>query len=194
MVEEAWGKLVFPKDNFFSEAFRGIEGSSHLWLIFEFDQVSAEASHPLVRPPRYENKVKLGVFATRSPHRPNRLGLSLVKYDRLDLTDREVILWVKGVDLVNGTPILDIKPYLPYVDSVVARSPFTEGPVVHAVRWDCERVEEASLIEKVVALDPRPNQERGSNDAEFGMSVAGFNVRFRFSVDHFKIVAVTRLP
>ncbi len=194
LVEEAWGKLAFPKDDFFSEAFRGIENSSHLWLIFEFDQIPAGPVNGLVRPPRFENKLKLGVFATRSPHRPNRLGLSLVKFDRLEVTEREVILWVRGVDLVNGTPILDIKPYVPYADSVEARSPFLEAPTVYQVRWECESVEEADLIEKVIALDPRPNQGRGSNDAEFGMSVAGLNVRFRFSVDHFKIIAVTRLP
>jgi tRNA-Thr(GGU) m(6)t(6)A37 methyltransferase TsaA len=194
LVGEAWGKLAFPKDDFFCEAFRGIDGSSHLWLIFEFDQVPAGPVNGLVRPPRFENKQKLGVFATRSPHRPNRLGLSLVRFDRLEVTDREVILWVSGVDIVTGTPILDIKPYVPYADSVAARTPFTEAPARYEVRWACEKVAAASLIEKVIGLDPRPNHERGAADDEYGVSVAGFNVRFRFLVDHFEIVAVTRLP
>lgn len=186
LIEEASGKMTFPKTDFYMEAFRGIEESSHLWLIFEFHLVEGPFNG-LVRPPRFENKKKMGVYATRSPHRPNRLGLSVVKFDRLEILDREVVLWVKGVDLVSGTPVFDIKPYVPYVDSVNARSPFDERPVFYPVKWECEKVKEWELIEKVIALDPRPGQDKESGE-EYGVSIAGWNVRFKFAVDHFEIL------
>src|SRR5690606_32248607 len=112
----------------------------------------------LVRPPRFSNKKKLGVFATRSPHRPNRLGLSVVEFQNLEVTSSEIILHVKGVDLVSGTPILDIKPYVPYADKIDhAQAPnFNEAPEKKAVIWQCEKPFHAGLIEEVIALDPRP--------------------------------------
>jgi tRNA (adenine37-N6)-methyltransferase len=173
LVEEAWGRMVFPKNDFYSEAFRGVEDCSHLWLIFEFHLV--EGVSALVRPPRYEGKRKLGVFATRSPHRPNRLGLSVVRFEKLEITD-VVTLHVSGVDLVSGTPIFDIKPYVPYVDSIRATSIF-ERPVTRSVLWNCQRPEEAPLIEKVIGLDPRPGHDKSAD--EFAISIAGLNVRFR---------------
>jgi tRNA (adenine37-N6)-methyltransferase len=187
LIEEARGKMSFPKTDFYMEAFRGIEESSHLWLIFEFHEV-AGPFNGLVRPPRFLNKKKMGVYATRSPHRPNRLGLSVVKFDRLEMTDQEVILWVKGVDLVSGTPIFDIKPYVPYVDAIEAVSPFVEKPHFYPVIWMCEKVAESELIEKVIALDPRPAQDKNS-DEEYGVSIAGWNVRFQFKENRFEIIS-----
>ena len=192
LVPEAWGKMVFLKDDFFLEAFRGIEKSSHLWLIFQFHLIPDGSFSGLVRPPRFDNKQKLGVYATRSPHRPNRLGLSLVMFDRLEILSRNVVLWVKGVDLVSGTPIFDIKPYVPYVETAEVKSPFFDAPYIFPVIWKCERNESHVLIEKVIALDPRPAQDRNSTE-EYGVSIAGFNVRFRFLVDHFEIVSSIRL-
>lgn len=188
LVKDAWGKMSFPKNDFFVEAFRGIEASSHLWLIFSFHQIPDGPFNGLVRPPRFENKMKMGVYATRSPHRPNRLGLSLVQFDRLEILPNEVVLWVKGVDLVDGTPIYDIKPYVPYVDSVEARSPFNEAPKIYPVKWNCEKVPEATLIEQVIALDPRPAQDKESAE-EYGVSIAGYNIRFKFLKDHFEIIS-----
>lgn len=195
LVKEAWGKLTFPKNDFFSEAFRGIESSSHLWLIFEFHKISDESFNGLVRPPRFEGKKKLGVYATRSPHRPNRIGLSVVEFDRLEIRDNEIVLWVRGVDLVSGTPILDIKPYVPYSDRINAAvsADFDEIPAALPVIWKCQiDANVKSLIEKVIALDPRPGMDKSSEE-EFGVSIAGFNVRFKFSVDHFEIVSAIRL-
>jgi len=189
LIEEAWGVMSFPKNDFFMEAFRGIEESSHLWLIFEFHQVTGPFNG-LVRPPRFENKKKMGVYATRSPHRPNRLGLSLVKFDRLEIQD-EIKLWVSGVDLVSGTPIFDIKPYLPYADSIEAKTPF-ELPATLPVTWKCEAPAQKNLIEKVVALDPRPSFDKSSME-EFGVSIAGFNVRFKSLGDHFEIISVVSI-
>lgn len=196
LIDEAVGKLVFPKNDFYSEAFRGLESFSHLWLIFEFSEVP-EANHPaLVYPPRFEGKTKLGVYATRSPHRPNRIGLSVVKFDRLEVKGAEVILWVRGVDLLDGTPILDIKPYVPYCDSVPdARADlFSTPPSFLPVIWISVfpgSVELKALVEKVVGLDPRPSQDKSSLDS-FGVSVGGYNVRFRFEGNGFEIFEVTR--
>lgn len=180
LIPEAFGRMSFPKNDFFSEAFRGVESSTHLWLIFEFHQVSDGPFNGLVRPPRFDSKRKLGVYATRSPHRPNRLGLSVVKFERLEILPQEIVLWVSGVDLVDGTPIYDIKPYVPYVDRVAeARAlDFPAPPERLPVRWACEAPAEKTLIEKVVALDPRPGHEK-DHEEEFGVSIAGLNVRFR---------------
>jgi hypothetical protein len=133
----------------------------------------------------------MGVYATRSPHRPNRLGLSVVKFEKIETSSREVVLTVSGVDLLDGTPIFDIKPYVPYSDSIAAISPFHEKPFFKSVVWLCERVDEGDLIEKVIALDPRPGHDKSSNE-EYGVSLAGYNVRFRFLVDHFEVISVVR--
>jgi tRNA-Thr(GGU) m(6)t(6)A37 methyltransferase TsaA len=192
LVSEAWGRMVFPKNDFFTEAFRGIEEVSHLWLVFSFHQAIDEGAKALVRLPRFGGKEKRGVFASRSPHRPNHLGLSVVKFERLELTTTEVILHVSGVDLVDGTPIFDIKPYLPYVDCLTeARAPEYEKPTFKKVDWlvDFEG-EEKGLIEKVVALDPRP--PTGQFD-EFGVSVAGYNVRFRARGEAMEITLLEKI-
>lgn len=189
LIEEAWGRMRFPKNDFFMEAFRGIEESSHLWLIFEFHLVQGPFNG-LVRPPRFDNKKKMGVYATRSPHRLNRLGLSVVKFLRCEILDTEIVLTVEGVDMVNGTPIFDIKPYVPYTDQVQARSPFTL-PESTQVKWLCHPPIEKALIEKVISLDPRPGQDKDSFE-EYGVSLAGYNVRFKFSLGYFEIISAVR--
>lgn len=194
LAQSAWGKMSFPRTDFFNEAFRGIESSTHLWLIFEFHQVLDEPVKALVRPPRLGGKEKLGVFATRSPHRPNHLGLSVVEFDRLEVLAEEIILWVKGVDVVSGTPIFDIKPYVPYADALPgARSTlFTHPPQLQMVRWQCEFAgAERSLIEQVIALDPRPAHQKESSE-EYGMSLAGFNVRFKMMDEALVILQVSK--
>ena len=196
LIHEAWGKMTFPKSDFFTEAFRGIDKSSHLWLIFEFHQVSESNIKALVRPPRFNGKEKWGVFATRSPHRPNRLGLSVVKFEKLVVGANEIELWVSGVDLVSGTPILDIKPYVPYVDRVdSAKSEVFNGPGMTLVIWKIEAVlslQEKSLIEKVVGLDPRPGHEK-KNQEDYGISVGGFNIKFRMENGAFEIFECTKV-
>lgn len=194
LIHEAWGKLSFPKNDFYAEAFRGIETNSHLWLIFEFHLIATDPINALVRPPRFSGKDKLGVFATRSPHRPNRLGLSVVKFDHLEMSDKEVHLWVSGVDLVNGTPILDIKPYVPYVDSVPVASAqmFIEAPPTNPVIWSCSHElsdDIKQLIEKVIGLDPRPGHQK-EDLSEYGVSIAGHNVRFKKDGSGFVILEV----
>ncbi len=194
LVEEAIGEMVFPKNDFYAEAFRGIESFSHLWLIFEFHQVDSESVQALVRPPRFEGKMKLGVFATRSPHRPNRLGLSVVKFVRLEEKKESIHLYVSGVDLVNGTPILDIKPYVPYADSIAAEAPlFDSAPGRNLVFWSCRNdlsEEEKLLIEQTVSLDPRPGHQKNET-ASYGLTLNNLNIRFQKTDSGFEIFEIT---
>ena len=192
LIKEAVGVMTFPKNDFYNEAFRGIEQSSHLWLLFEFHLISGDSFNGLVRPPRFENKKKMGVYATRSPHRPNRIGMSLVEFGSLDVFKNEIVLSVRGVDLVDGTPILDIKPYLPYTDAVVAHSPFLDAPTFVPVEWLCEAVVEKELIEKVIGLDPRPAQDKASS-ALYGLTIVDYNIQFRFVHTHFEIVSADKI-
>lgn len=192
LVEEAVGEMVFPKNDFFAEAFRGIETFSHLWLIFQFHEVKEESVQALVRPPRFEGKMKLGVFATRSPHRPNRLGLSAVKFLKLEERSDAIHLFVSGVDLVDGTPIIDIKPYIPYADSVSATATlFSSVPERTNVIWKCEPPAEKNLIENIIGLDPRPGHQK-NDPSEYGVTIGGVNVRFRSGEDALEIFEVKR--
>ena len=192
LIPEAMGIMRFPKNDFYMEAFRGIEGFSHLWLIFSFHQAMEEGFKALVRPPRFLGKEKWGVFASRSPHRPNHLGMSVVKFVSLEIKANEVVLKVSGVDLVSGTPILDIKPYIAYTDSVAdaVSGAFQEKPEFKKVVWACAEVAEKVLIEKVIGLDPRPGFDQ---EDEFGVSVAGYNVRFKFVENEFVIISALKI-
>ena len=194
LIPEALGKMEFPKNDFFMEAFRGIEGFSHLWLIFSFHEVIHEGYKALVRPPRFLGKEKWGVFATRSPHRPNHLGLSVVKFKNIDYGINKITLIVEGVDLVSGTPILDIKPYIAYTDSYSEAlcGPFQSRPDFKPVEWKIEpQIDQTTkiLIEKVIGLDPRSGLDQAES---FGVSIAGYNVRFKFEDDVFQIEAMTK--
>ncbi len=179
------------------EAFRGLEGFSHLVLSFVFheSQCSGRDWQPMVRPPRLGGNVRVGVFASRSPCRPNPLGISVVELESLECKDGRISLLLKGVDLLDQTPVLDIKPYVPYADCVPeARGGYAgEKPrAVMAVRFDksalvkcrhCERQGYPgleALIVRLLALDPRPAYH-GADDSErvFGMKLLDFDVRWR---------------
>ena len=194
LVLEALGKMEFEKNDFFMEAFRGIEQFSHLWLIFSFHEVLSEGFKALVRPPRFLGKEKWGVFASRSPHRPNHLGLSVVKFKSIEIGASKITLWVEGVDLVSGTPILDIKPYIAYSDAhpEAVSGPFQKRPEWKKVRWIIPiEIDESTkvLIEKVIGLDPRPSFDQHE---AFGVSVAGWNVLFRSVEDEFEIFELVK--
>ena len=117
LIPELKGKIVFEPEYRSMDALRGLEEFSHLWLIWQFSKAVRETWSPLVRPPRLGGNEKMGVFATRSPFRPNALGLSCVELEKVEV-DRDLgpVIHVRGVDLIDGTPIFDIKPYLPYAD------------------------------------------------------------------------------
>jgi tRNA (adenine37-N6)-methyltransferase len=180
LAANAWGVIEFEPAYRRTEAVRGIEDFSHLWLITRFHLVEEEPDTLTVRPPRLGGNVRLGVFATRSPFRPNRMGLTVVKLDRVEWEGEAAPrLFVSGVDLVDGTPVLDIKPYVPYADAIPeARSDFAvDGPRRVAVVWDCQTpTEEARLIiEQSLALQPQPAYH---DDAarEYATEIAGWRV------------------
>lgn len=196
----AWGELVFNESYRSREAVRGLEGFSHLWLIFGFHQTSEGGWRPTVRPPRLGGEERVGVFASRSTYRPNGLGLSVVRLEGIDFerTDGPV-LRLGGVDLVDGTPVFDIKPYLAYSDSIPdALSGYApDRPDALSVEIDStvEKVfstlperTKAILIE-VLALDPRPavNKEEGR---VHGAALCGMNVRFQITAGICRILEI----
>ena len=190
IVESARGRIVFS-DEVDDEACRGLEEFSHLWLVFLFDQVDEEEARWLVRPPRLGGNEKKGVFATRSPFRPNRIGLSLVKFESIG----EGSLEVSGLDLVDGTPILDVKPYLPYVESVPdAKGGFAEtAPVRMEVVFQFDDLEggDRRLISEALSLDPRPAYH---DDPEriYGCLLAGYEVKWRAEEGKIKVLSEAR--
>ncbi|MEC9482029.1 MAG: tRNA (N6-threonylcarbamoyladenosine(37)-N6)-methyltransferase TrmO [Halomonas sp.] len=179
--------LLPPYDD--SHAVRGLEQVSHLWLTFVFHR-SPERWTALVRPPRLGGNAKVGVFATRSTHRPNRLGLSLVALERIE-TDNGVRLHLRGHDLVDGTPVLDIKPYLPWAEALPeAQAGFApEAPPQYPVRFTpaasavLGRHQDGAslrkLIEQVLAQDPRPAYRRSAESRTYGVPLRDVDVRFR---------------
>lgn len=170
---------------FTEDCVRGLEGFDYIWVQFIFHDAIAEGWAQLVRPPRLGGKRKAGVFATRSPHRPNHLGLSLLKLNKIE-TQGGVRLWCSGADLLDGTPIVDIKPYIPFVEAHAdAKSGFaTEAPIKLAVQWLPESgVNELSedlrlLIEQSIAQDPRPAYQ-DIPERIYVMRIANRDVHFR---------------
>lgn len=185
------------------DAFRGLESASHLWLTFQFHQAVRAEWRPVVRPPRLGGNRKIGVFASRSPFRPNSLGLSAVRNRGLVRKQGKLVLQISDHDLIEGTPILDIKPYLPFADAVsgahlgwAEEAPVERLPVVflpEAQQQLGELCAEnslqkypdfAALIEDVVSYDPRPSFRRGREEERiYGAHLYNVNVRFRFVTD-----------
>ena len=189
LVDALRATVVFEPEYRNPDALRGLEGFSHIWLIWQFSQAVREKWSPTVRPPRLGGNERLGVFATRSPYRPNALGLSSVGLEGVEL-DPELgpVLYVSGADLMDGTPIYDIKPYAPYADAhPEARGGFTDQVPRRRLAVDCppellDKVPEgkrAALL-GVLAEDPRPAYQ---NDPErvYAMAFAGLDVKFRVS-------------
>ena len=192
----AHAELIIESPYDREDAFRGLESATHLWLTFQFHEAVRAEWRPVVRPPRLGGNRKVGVFASRSPFRPNSLGLSVVRNRGLTRKEGRLILNISDHDLIDGTPILDIKPYLPFSDAVPdaslgwADSPPTERiPVVF--REEADRQLQAlpadaypdlrNLIEDVVSYDPRPSFRRGRDEERiYGAHLYDLNVRFRF--------------
>ncbi|MDA7888584.1 tRNA (N6-threonylcarbamoyladenosine(37)-N6)-methyltransferase TrmO [Akkermansiaceae bacterium] len=190
IVSSARGRVVFS-DEVDAEACRGLEEFSHLWLLFLFDQVDEEETRWLVRPPRLGGNEKKGVFATRSPFRPNRIGLSLVKFEAIG----DGFLEVSGLDLVDGTPILDVKPYLPFVESVPdARGGFAEtAPARLEVDFKTDSPNEAdrTLISEALSVDPRPAYHDDPGRI-YGCLLAGFEVKWRVAGGRIEVLSAER--
>jgi tRNA-Thr(GGU) m(6)t(6)A37 methyltransferase TsaA len=200
LVDEAWGELVFEPGFRNVDAVRGLEGFSHVWLVFVFHQAIRNGRDdwkPTVRPPRLGGNEKVGVFASRSPFRPNPIGLSCVRLHDVDLDhENGPVLKLGGVDLVDGTPILDIKPYIPYSDSLPeADGGFAQGPPnISEIKWlptvnDGLSDETRILIENTLSLDPRPAYQRGNSDREYGCLIDGWNTRWQIKDDQIVIIS-----
>ena len=187
LVEEVISRIVFLPEYRVSEALRGLKDFSHLWLIWGFHEAHREGWSPTVRPPRLGGNTRVGVFATRSPYRPNGLGLSCVRLAGVEKTpDRGDTLLVAGADLMNGTPIYDIKPYLPSADShPEAAGGFTdlrEKRRVEVALPEAEArklsTEDRAALQKVLAEDPRPAYQEDP-DRIYAFEFANRTVRFR---------------
>ena len=189
LVDELSATIVFEPEYRNADALRGLEDFSHIWLIWAFHHAARDTWSPTVRPPRLGGNARMGVFATRSPFRPNPIGLSSVKLDRVEVTaDLGPVIHVRGADLVDGTPIFDIKPYIPYADAHPdAAGGFASAPAGETL----EVVIPPELLEKipesrrealrgVLAQDPRPHYQNDP-DRIYGFGFAGMEVKF--SVD-----------
>jgi tRNA (adenine37-N6)-methyltransferase len=196
-------ELFPPFDD--AEAFRGIEGFSHIWLFWHFHAIRTDGSwQATVRPPRLGGNRRIGVFASRSPYRPNPVGLSAVRLIRVSKEGGGLKLHVQGLDLIDGTPILDIKPYLPYTDAIQASGGYaSEAPSMRPVSFAPEiagRLEVLrqngypglkELIANILGLDPRPAYK--TDKREYGMRLYDLDVLWRVDEDEF-IVTDIRLP
>lgn len=198
LVKESKGKILFEKEYNVPEAFRGLEDFSHIWVLWQFSEAIREDWSPTVRPPLLGGNKRMGVFATRSPFRPNSVGLSALRLDRVEINSTEgVVLYVSGADLLNGTPIYDIKPYLPYADSIPdAVGGFTENLTERRLEVDfpadlLDKVNEdkRNTLISVLAADPRPSYQNDP-EREYGMRFAEYEVKFRVEGKLLKVIAV----
>ena len=196
LVEELRAVVEFEREFRAPEAFRGLEGFSHLWLLWHFTQ--SQGWSPTVRPPRLGGNQRVGVFATRSPFRPNPIGLSCVKIDRVEQhPELGPVIHVLGADLLDGTPILDLKPYLPYADAhPEAAGGFTDGYQGYRLEVNfppellaAVPLENREALQGVLAQDPRPSYQADPQRV-YGMAFGGQNIRFTVAEGVLTVVAV----
>ena len=200
LVPELTARIVFAPEYRDPNALVGLDGYSHLWLIWQFSTVAAEYAagkswRPTVRPPRLGGNARRGVFATRSPYRPNALGLSCVELAGIENGD----ILVKGADLLDGTPIFDIKPYLPYVDAhPEARGGFTEQTASYALKVNCPQPlldklpkEKQAALLGVLKNDPRPAYQHDPDRID-AMDFGGYRVQFRVSETSLTVIDIQK--
>ena len=201
LVDELEAKIIFEPQYRIPEAFRGLEGYSHVWLLWQFSECAEKDWSPTVRPPRLGGNKRMGVFASRSPFRPNSIGLSCVKLIKIEETaDFGTVLTVSGADLLDGTPIIDVKPYLPYVDSHPEAS---GGFALQEKEGSLDVVFPSELLSvipeskqealrAVLKQDPRPQYQ---NDSEriYGLGFAGYDVRFKVNENLLTVVEVEKI-
>lgn len=200
LVKELTGRIIFEPEYRNADSLRGIEDYDYLWLLWKFEDVEREKWSPTVRPPRLGGATHMGVFATRSPFRPNPIGLSSVKLEKVEQTEEGKVLVVSGVDLRDYTPIYDIKPYLPYVDShPQARGGFAAERADYelAVEFPDELLmrlpkEKQQAIVEVLKQDPRPAYHE-DEERKYGVSFAGFDVRFIVKKGVLTVIEVEKL-
>ena len=201
LVRELRSTIVFEPEYRNPDALRGLEGFSHLWIIWQFSEAVRTGWSPTVRPPRLGGNARMGVFATRSPFRPNNLGLSCVRLEGIEQTkDLGTVIHVSGADLMDGTPIFDIKPYIPYADAhpeAVGGFTDTAGEFLLEVDFPADLL---SLLPEgkrtaavgVLSHDPRPSYQR-KPDRIYGLPFAGFDIRFTVEGDKLTVCEVVPL-
>lgn len=192
--------IVFEPEYRFDEALRGIEEYSHLWLLWEFSEVKDKEWSPTVRPPRLGGNKRVGVFATRSPFRPNPLGLSCVKLLKTEKTDEGTVLIVSGADLMDGTPIYDIKPYIPYADcKPEAFAGFAQEKKDYSLKVQCKEelqklipCEKQEVLLQILSQDPRPQYIDDPNRI-YGFEFADFEIKFTVRGDTLIVESIVNL-
>lgn len=217
MADTVISKIVFEPEYRDANAFRGLEEYSHIWLLWLFSENMLQSDEqnydvepgkswsPTVRPPRLGGNKRVGVFATRSPFRPNPIGMSCVKLEKIDFDSQEgPVLYVRGADLMNGTPIIDIKPYLPYADSrPEASGGFGEKkrdfrmPVqfpleISRKMGSLMTLDQRDALADILSLDPRPSYQ-DDPDREYGMTYGAFNVKFRVEDGVLRVTDIAEL-
>lgn len=197
-MKELQGRIVFEPEYRNPEAVRGLEDFSHVWLIWEFSESKRDGWSPTVRPPKLGGNIRKGVFATRSPFRPNPIGLSAVKLEKVDIhPELGPVLHVSGADLMDGTPIYDIKPYIPYADRIPdAKGGFTretDNSLLEVIfpenLLEIIPFEKQKAVMQILAFDPRPSYQE-DDERIYGVEFAGFDVRFRVAGKVLKVVEV----
>lgn len=192
------GQIVFEPEYRCVQALKELDGFSHIWLIWEFSQCPDLKFSPTVRPPRLGGNRRVGVFASRSPFRPNRLGLSCVKVEKIETQGKNApVITVSGIDMTDGTPIYDIKPYIPLADCITEASDgYTAQTKDYKIKVNCDETlltqipeeKRASLLE-LLANDPRPAY-KNEDGKEYGVTFAGFNIRFRYESNSLSVTAI----
>lgn len=201
LVDELTSTIVFTPNYRNPDALRGIEDYSHLWIIWQFSANADQKWSPTVRPPRLGGNTRMGVFATRSPFRPNFLGLSCVKLLYVEQTpEYGTVIHVSGADLMNGTPIVDIKPYIPYADrKIEATGGFTDTAKAFLLNVDFPAhflnklpLEKQQAAIALLSHDPRPSYQNDP-DRIYGINFAGFDIRFQVWDDNLIVIDVERI-
>ncbi|TMP35957.1 tRNA (N6-threonylcarbamoyladenosine(37)-N6)-methyltransferase TrmO [Pseudoalteromonas rubra] len=204
LVPEAKAKLVFCEDFNREEFVRGIEEFSHLWLLFRFHETADKGYSALVRPPRLGGNARKGVFATRATFRPNGIGMSAVKLEGVEYKNGQLALLLSGIDLLDGTPIVDIKPYLPYSDALTDAAagfadtrPETQMTVTFSdqaedfISQQSHYPELRAFIGNVLKQDPRPAyKKKQENPQNYGMNLYDFNIRWQVDGEHNHVLEV----
>ncbi|MBQ4852084.1 tRNA (N6-threonylcarbamoyladenosine(37)-N6)-methyltransferase TrmO [Pseudoalteromonas sp. MMG013] len=206
LVPQAKARLIFTKDFNREEFVRGIDEFSHLWLLFRFHETADKGYSALVRPPRLGGNEKKGVFATRATFRPNGIGMSAVKLESIEYKNGQLALRLSGIDLLDGTPIIDIKPYLPYSDAMTDASagfadtrPETQMTVAFSEQADSyisqqqQYPELRAFITNVLKQDPRPAYKKQKQQTQFyGMTLYDFNIRWQVDENHNQVIEISK--
>lgn len=201
LIDGLKGKIILEPEYRNPQVYKGIEQFSHIWLLWEFSEAKKEHWSATVKPPRLGGKTRMGVFATRAPFRPNNIGLSCVKLDRVEMDEKDgPVLWVAGVDLLDGTPIYDIKPYIPLTDChPEASEGYTKETKIHELKVEFPEEllnqypeEKRQAVLGILAQDPRPTYFQDP-ERVYGVPFAGFDVKFKVDGDTLVVCGLERL-